>query len=189
MSAVAKLNQTYGQQDPEEMDWLLRMVTGAKSILEIGSCFGHSLRLLASAAAPGARICSIDLGHGTHALKGEDTGAHLLRRVASLREQGFDAEVLLSDSSHPMAHLWAQWKGPFDFVFIDGDHSYAGSAGDWEMYGKLGKVVGFHDIAYEGHEVRQLWAEIKSSGEYRTDEKICSRMGIGIVYRKPQEIN
>lgn len=43
------------------------------------------------------------------------------------------------------------WQnGPLDFVFIDGDHSYAGCAGDieaWLPHIKVGGVVAIHDYA------------------------------------------
>ncbi len=48
------------QQNQEEFDWLLRQIAGARSILEIGSYDGASLQAMATAAAPGALLRSID---------------------------------------------------------------------------------------------------------------------------------
>jgi hypothetical protein len=51
---------------------------------------------------------------------------------------------------------------------------------DWNDYGPLAKVVAFHDIASDT--IKDFWAELKR--EYRTEERIDSFMGIGIVYRE-----
>lgn len=182
MPMTTNLDHPFGQQDEFEIEWLCQFIGGAKSILEIGSCFGQSLRMFADLAEPNARIRSIDLGYGTHSLNGVDTGAILSRRIRQLRAKGFDARVLFSDSKSREARLWAAQEGPYDFIFIDGDHDYLGVRSDWENYGPLGKIVAFHDIAYEGHDVKRLWAEIKRAG-YCTDERVLSRMGIGVVFQ------
>lgn len=37
-------------------------------------------------------------------------------------------------------------RGNYDLVYIDGDHSEEACRKDWEMYGAMGRIVGFHDI-------------------------------------------
>jgi len=169
----------YSQQDPSEIKWLQNRIRGARSILEVGSCHGNSLRLFAQVAAPGALIRAIDIGDGTDWRDGQSTVHELQETIHQLREEGFEAKALFADSHSSEAIRWAQQWAPYDFVFIDGDHSYEGVKADWENYGGMGQVIAFHDIAYEPREVRRLWAEIKE--EYITDEIVASRMGIGLI--------
>jgi len=153
-------------------------VKGTRSMLEIGSCEGQSLRGLAGVAAPGARIRSIDIG--TH--EGVDVSGLLSLLMSELRDGGFDAQNIIADSHSQRASDWAQWDGPYDLVFIDGDHSYEGVRQDWLHYAGMGRVIAFHDIAHTGHGVKKLWDEIKAAG-YRTRENIQSDMGIGLVFQ------
>ncbi len=168
----------YSQQDPEEVAWLCGRIKGAKSVLEIGSCHGNSLRLFAPHLASGAIIRSIDIGDGTDWHE-EQTWPPLLKTISDLQKQGFDARVNLRNSKAPDAVKWAEFWAPYDFVFIDGDHSYDGVKADWLNYGPMAPLVGFHDIAYQPREVKRLWAEIKATHD--TEEIVRSRMGIGLV--------
>jgi hypothetical protein len=97
-------------------------------------------------------------------------------------------DVIVGDSRDAAVREAAREKGPFDIVFIDGDHSFAGVAADWEYALSLQpKMIAFHDIATavkhreENCEVDVLWAEIRKS--HRTEEKVvgCGWGGIGVV--------
>jgi hypothetical protein len=61
--------------------------------------------------------------------------------------------------------------GPYDFIFIDGDHSYDAVRKYWLNYGPMvadGGIVVFHDILphvrLPSVEVWRLWAELKETG-------------------------
>jgi hypothetical protein len=98
-------------------------------------------------------------------------------------------EVIVGSSADPQVQAEAIRRGPYDIVFIDGDHGYAGVAEDWSFADQVlnPRLIAFHDIAEaikhrkEGCEVDRLWREIKSTHD--TDEKIvgCGWGGIGIV--------
>lgn len=163
------------QQDFKELSWLLSHIRGVKSILEIGSCYGALLRTLASAAAPQAKLRAIDLGVLPRSRdKLEET-------TADLTAQGYDAKVFFGCSHSLEAVAWAKNEGPFDVVFIDGDHSYEGVRQDWVNYGQLGKLVVFHDIVHPHEEVKKLWQELKA--QHPTISKVESKMGLGVVFR------
>lgn len=170
-----------GQQNAYEILRLMQITRGAKAILEVGSCFGQTLRLLSMVCRDGARIRSVDLGVGVENMAGLDTGSVLRGAINDLREQGFDAEVLFGDSKSLEASAFAAAGGPYDLVLIDGDHSYEGAKADWERYGPMGRMVAFHDIAHPGHGVGRLWGEIRP--EHRTLEFVHSQMGIGVVLK------
>jgi predicted O-methyltransferase YrrM len=78
-----------------------------------------------------------------------------------------------------------------DYLFIDGDHTYAGVKRDFEMYSPLvrsGGQVAFHDIAEHTREpsceVDKFWNEIKQ--HYRHREMIENPKqgwaGIGVLF-------
>lgn len=162
----------FEHQHPSEVMQMVEKARGLKSVLEIGSATGHTLAMLALVGEKGAKVCSIDAGLARE---------KLANTITKLRAAGYDAHVFDGDSHSAEALAFAYKHGPFDFVFIDGDHSYEGAKADWESYGPLGKVVAFHDIAHPHHDVSKLWAEIKEA--YKTEEIVLTTMGIGMVYR------
>lgn len=166
------------EQEPAELDWLDQFVNGSGSILEIGSRLGHTLARMASVCLPGAKVRSIDKPNL------ECNLADLRRTIAVLNEAGFDADLFVGDSASPEAVAWAQREGPYDFLFIDGDHTYEGVKSDWDKYRRMAKRIGFHDINDPPLGVQQLWCEIKAQGYWTT--QIIHRpqpdlYGIGIV--------
>jgi predicted O-methyltransferase YrrM len=171
---MSYLDHPWAQQNRGELQWLHSQAVGCRSILEIGSCYGHSLRILASALGVGSLVRSIDM----EVVPGTSDKMRALMRELTL--QGLDADYRCGDSKSEMSVAWAWQWAPYDLVFIDGDHDYEGVKADWERYGCMGRMVAFHDIAHPDHEVKRLWAEIKAAG-CATDERVESGMGIGLV--------
>lgn len=178
----------YRPHHPAEYARLLEWARGASSILEIGSRFGYTLVDLAHVAQPGARIVAVDLP-GAGDWGNAESGPVLQENVEKLKREGYDAHLFLGDSTETATIKTIDIEyGPFDFVFIDGDHRYFGVKADWLNYGRMGVRVAFHDIRQPGPaenpklEVWRLWQEIKATGA-TTEEFIApdSKMGIGLV--------
>ncbi len=99
--------------------------------------------------------------------------------------------MIIGNSSDENVKKQIKEYGPYDLVFIDGDHSYSGVKSDLEFAIDLNpRVIAFHDIAEtikhrnEGCEVDILWNEVKA--KHKTEEKIvgCGWGGIGIIKLK-----
>ncbi|WP_029581954.1 class I SAM-dependent methyltransferase [Bradyrhizobium sp. URHD0069] len=174
-------------QREEEIAWFVNLLSreNVRSYLEIGSKFGGSLERVAMALRAGSRIVSVDMPGGTGASR-----PHLEACVERLKGHGYDAHLILGDSTAPEIIAQAAALGPFDAVFIDANHLLPYVTKDWENYGPLGRIVAFHDIAYvpkpgnpKEIEVPQFWNSIK--GGYRFEE--CKldgpHNGIGVLWR------
>lgn len=159
--AEKKQDRPFAQHHPMEFMWLLSKVRGAGSILEVGSGYGQSLKMLGNVASPRAEIASIDRSHRP--------------QLESVRKYLHDKgrEVFLWPDSD-----CDELGGTYDVVFLNRDTA----RNDWDRYGALGKLVAIHNINRPGHEAQKLWAEIKSQG-FRTEEKVESQQGIGLVFQ------
>jgi cephalosporin hydroxylase len=160
-----------------------------KKILEVGSHHGGTLYHWIRNAPLGATVFAVDNQHINEELYEEWAG--------------YNAEVKWAKGDSKDRDIIGQAKvyGPYDWVFIDGDHTLAGVLSDWLNYGPMvnrqrTSIVAFHDILphepYVGEdgtewpvEVNLLWREIRK--EYPTLEVISNPgNGIGVVYFPPR---
>lgn len=181
---MREFNNPWAQQNRFEFNTWLTLLRAARprSLLEVGSCLGHSLVMMARCLPLGSRIVSIDLGIGAGDLKGKDTGRALRDRLDALRAEGYDVHQVIGDSHAPAIVARASHLGPFDACFIDGDHTFDGVKEDWLNYGRLASITGLHDIVNASCDVWQWWDELKKERGRATVEIVGSRMGIGVVY-------
>ena len=117
-------------QNSFELAAFLRLIAGANSFLEIGSRYGETLMSVSEVLQPGATIVSLELpdaGWGR-----TDSQPVLEKNIDSLRERGFNAHVFFVDSHEQSSVEIAKEHGPYDAIFIDGDHSYEGALKDWQ---------------------------------------------------------
>ena len=88
---------------------------------------------------------------------------------------------------------------PIDFLFIDGDHRYAGVKKDYKLYSDLvrpGGLIALHDIRPNPEantvEVFKLWNEIKTT-EVKTEEIVHEpyrgKFGIGLLTKGEVDCN
>jgi cephalosporin hydroxylase len=96
--------------------------------------------------------------------------------------QGFSQDPEVIDAARNL--------GPYDWVFVDGDHRYEAVKADWENYRDMvtpGGVFVFHDTQHPENKadygVGQLWAEITQESDVRwLHIANTGHCGIGIVY-------
>ncbi len=161
--------------------------------LEIGSRFGGSLWRIARALPKGSRIVSCDSGKGMGGRK-EGAKESLVKCVSSLKKLGYDAHLVVGDSHLPGTVQEVKKLGPYDAVFIDGDHEYRGVMQDWKNYGRMSRIVAFHDVGWvkpENYqnskmvEVPKLWEELRDQYPSETfiDHSTGATMGIGVLWR------
>lgn len=153
------------EQHKRELDWFLSLIRQDDRLLVIGSKHG-GLEAAILRSIPSISIVSVDIA-----------------------PQPDNQNTIVGDSSSPEIQKKLQGFGPFDVVFIDGDHSLQGVTSDWQFAQTLHpRLIAFHDVAKaikhrrEGCEVDLLWNKLKQ--QFTTSERIvgCGWGGIGVVH-------
>ena len=121
---------------------------GTATIVEIGRFKGGSTLLMAAAMAAGSTLWSYDLHIPARPdLVGADLDAEL---AAALQRLGVDDGVNLVIGDSRTVDIP---PGPFDVLFIDGDHSYEGAKADVERWG-LHVREGGHLLVHDAIDTR-----------------------------------
>lgn len=186
-------NNPYAQQERFEFDtWMALLATfKPRRYLEIGSCYGHTIEMTLKACPTIESFVSVDLGEIMVGDKPEDSGVVLAERCLRLHAtRGYDYTLVRGNSHHVESREQVEKLGPFDVVFIDGDHTYAGVGLDWNYYGKLAPIVAFHDINCQVTDVPLFWTN-HIRPHYRNVEIIHPKatvphhfgFGIGVAFK------
>ena len=129
------------QTTAEEQACLMKYGAGKRSLVEIGVMHGVNTALLRSVMDPSGTITGID-PHPPGRLGVSFERWIALREVAKYPR---GRVVLLRTWSYEAAR---SWSAPIDFLFIDGDHSWAGIERDWRGWRRYvvpGGTVALHD--------------------------------------------
>ena len=178
-------------QQEAELNRLLEVIkdAGVTRYLEIGTRHGDTFFEVVRAMPKGSKAVAVDLPGGNWGL--DSSRDSMIGCADELISLGYDITLIFGDSTAPDIIELVNKHGPYDAVFIDGDHRYEGVKQDWLNYGTA-PIVAFHDIDGRGVtsgdmpvEVPRLWDEIK---QHHTHESVihCDdgrRMGIGIIYQ------
>ena len=100
--------------------------------------------------------------------------------------------LICNDSTSQYSINNARKLGPFDLIFIDGNHDYEIAKKDFENYKEMisdNGVIILHDIKSKVHEgIPRLWNEITSKNEYEIDtvynDDVIMKTGFGILKPK-----
>ena len=162
-------------------------------IIEIGTGRGGTLWALCKVAAPDAHLVSVDFPGGPFG-----SGGYEPTRFQAYGQERQTITLIEGDShtAETKAAIQQAVSGPVDFLFIDGDHNYAGVSCDYAMYAPLvreGGLIAFHDIVpgpaeyvggvprfwqeFAGPEKREIIDDIGSGGSRITG------YGLGLVGR------
>ena len=172
-------------QRPEEAERLFALYTerAPRRVLEVGVYHGGTLKQWLQRGKP-ERVVAVDLFLPRYDCR--------VKAEGWAREANVELFTVQGDSRATGTVAAATSLGPYDWIYIDADHSYQAVAADWRNYAPLiapGGVVLFHDIVacpvrHPEMGVPQLWAELKAA--YRTTEIVedytAKWAGIGIVF-------
>lgn len=176
-------------QDEWELSQLLDRYRALppRRVLEIGTLAGGTLWHWMINTPPGGEFVVIDLPAEGHPDYAQQRAGHVGGWQDWAEEYGHKLSVILAPSQAPATVAQVTEHAPFDFVFIDADHSYEAVRRDFESYRPLvrpGGLIALHDIdILEGPHfgVKPLWDDI--SQRYESDEWIANPgwWGIGVI--------
>ena len=165
----------------------------AKRICEIGAWHGGTLALFSAIARNDANLLSIDINFSEKQIRAFPHFAKNTQHITCLKGDSQDL------TTHAKFENWLKGE-QLDFLFIDGDHSYASVSKDFKRYSpyvRTGGCIIFHDIvedfktrygtetqSYTGG-VPKFWREIKNthdSTQELIDDPEQDGFGIGILF-------
>lgn len=151
----------------EEVSEMLSLIEGKKLILEIGTSMGGTLCHMMKVASDDAEFVSVDLPGG---LFGGEFGQPNIEVMKSWLKGNQKLHTIRADSKSflTVEQVRKILNGrKFDFILIDGDHTYEGVKGDYEIYKQFaGDIIAFHDIVEHQQKdvgVKKLWEEIQGN--------------------------
>lgn len=139
MIHAKKIRDAFGYLHEDELTRMFDLAFGKKRIVNIGAGSGTSGLVLREGSSNDSEIYTVDISSG-----GPFGG--LVNERNAFRNTGYKLPVQILADSKKYGHVWD--KGDIDLLFIDGDHSEIGVAGDiiaWVNHVKKDGLILFHD--------------------------------------------
>lgn len=160
-----------------------------RRVLEIGVREGGTLYQWIKHAGPKATVVAVEVGMDGD--RSNRTMPDPAGWTAWGEQRGVSVVPIIGDSHDPEVIRQIEMQAPFDFAFIDGDHSLFGVTCDFVVCARLmpdGGIIALHDILRnpgdERIEIWRYWPVIRAV--YRTRELLSEAgqqtRGIGVVY-------
>ena len=148
--ALTPMGRGIIRQDFDEAAALFKAIRSQAGLrgVEVGRFNGGSTVLLAVAMGPESRLTSIDIDPQ------DDAALSVILKRVNLHAR---VELLVGDANR------IQTNESYDFVFIDGDHSYEGAKRDHNRWGgktRPGGLIIHHDMA-NSRQFSTQWAELE----------------------------
>jgi predicted O-methyltransferase YrrM len=147
---LVHIKPAISQTTESERACLSRYATGKKKLVEVGVFQGVTTKVLRQAMDPSATLFGIDPFF-------KNRLGLCLYQIIAVREveSVANGEVKWLEMTSAQALQTKQLKdcSDFDFVFIDGDHSWEGIKGDWNGFSDLirpGGIIALHDSRNRG---------------------------------------
>jgi predicted O-methyltransferase YrrM len=151
------LVRAHSQTNPEELACLANYAKGRKLALEIGTHMGVSGATIAKALDPDGKLFCVDPWEPVNGK--ENPCLSICKR--ELQRQAVTSRVLLVQGlSHEVEE---SLPAAFDFIFVDGDHTYEGLKRDWEIVLRrlaLNGIVCLHDTTIPSAEPHRRPASV-----------------------------
>jgi predicted O-methyltransferase YrrM len=142
LAGALRLRKPVSEHSSAEGELLQRHAAGARRIVEIGVAEGASAAQLREVMDPDGSLHLID-PYPPGRLFGINMSRVIAERLVARVDRG--RVEWIRKLSHD---AYTGWSGEIDFLFIDGDHSYAGAMRDWEQWSACvvpGGKVALHD--------------------------------------------
>jgi predicted O-methyltransferase YrrM len=152
-----RLAKAYTQTNSLELGCLSQYSRGHKTALEIGTHMGVSARTIARGLGPDGRLYCVDPWEPR---RGKENPCWTICR-RELQRNGVVFRVhFVQGFSHDVENIL---PAEFDFIFIDGDHSYEGLELDWGIVGRraaAGAIVCLHDTTVPKEEPYRMFGAV-----------------------------
>lgn len=144
--------KVYSIQLADELLELVQLVNSENTerVLEIGTANGGSFYTWCRGISSIEEVVSLDLPNGRYGGGYNERKINIFRNFSNTVNMEFVRGDSHKESIYEEVDSIAGEEG-FDFIFIDGDHSYEGVKMDFHMYKKLlseNGIIALHDIQY-----------------------------------------